>query len=399
MFYIPQTQKDDCGFTCLKIMLANINKDKNYLFLPQDDDHGPYSYQELISLAKEHGLNLEAIKTTEKASLSSGKEFPFIACITLKNGALHAVLVIKTTEKYVIYIDPKKGKMKKKTSEFIGIWDGTGLIIESYEKRKCSYKIADPMTISSKVFLGIIQLIVGLFAVFGVYFIKDDTPIYVPAIFLSLAIVTELILKAISYRIMKKLDAHYFSEGVIPDKGFRNYIEKYEKYKSLSLTSPMNYILILVFSLALLAVILLNDKRNALLVLVPLLLACIDSLVVDPYLRKKKAEIDEQEEDLDNAKDALELKEKVKKVHDKAYNYGYTDLAVRYLYAGAIILTTLLTMRLCGISSFPYIIFYSCISLTLFKSISELFSYGEKMQQYNLVKIKLNNATRKYVKE
>ena len=32
MFYIPQIKKDDCGFACLKMVLANINKDKNYLF-------------------------------------------------------------------------------------------------------------------------------------------------------------------------------------------------------------------------------------------------------------------------------------------------------------------------------------------------------------------------------
>ena len=108
-------------------------------------------------------------------------------------------------------------------------------------------------------------------------------------------------------------------------------------------------------------------------------------------------EIDELEEDLDSAKDALDLKNKVKVVHDKAYSYGYFDLAMRYVYAGAIVLTTLLTMRLCGISSFPYIIFYSCISLTLYKSISQLLSYGDKVQEYDLVKIKLNNETRKYI--
>ena len=397
MFYIPQTQKDDCGFTCLKMMLANLNNDKNYLFLPQENDHGPYSYSDLIAIAQKYGLNLQGIQTTEKSTLSNHKAFPFIASVTLPNGALHAVLVMKVNRDKVIYLDPRKGKVKMKLNDFLRIWDGSALLMESYEKKKCSYKITDPMTISNKIFLGIIQFIVGLLAIFGVYFIKDDTPIYVPAIFLSLAIITELILKALSYRIMKKLDSHYFSEGVIPDTGFRSYIEKYEKYKSLSLTSPMNYILLLVFSLALLFIILLNDRKNAFLAITPLLLAVIDSFLVSPYLKKKKMEIDELEEDLDSAKDALDLKNKVKVVHDKAYSYGYFDLAMRYVYAGAIVLTTLLTMRLCGISSFPYIIFYSCISLTLYKSISQLLSYGDKVQEYDLVKIKLNNETRKYI--
>ena len=395
MFYIPQTQKDDCGFTCLKMMLATINKDKNYLFLPQKEEHGFYSYSDLMDIAKGYGLNLEAVRATERETLSSCKKLPLIATITLNNGALHAVLVTKVNEKKITYLDPKRGKVVMRLSEFQNIWDGTCLLIESFEPKKCAYKIKDPLTTSNKVFLGIVQFIVGLFAVFGVYFIKDDTPIYIPAIFLSLAIVTELIVKALSFSTMKKLDDYYFSEGVLPNGKFRNYIEKYERYKRLALTSPMIYILLLVFALAMVTIILLNDMKNAFLVIVPLLMAGIDTLIVEPVIRKKKSEISELEEDLDNAKNAEQLRAKIKVVHSKAYSYGYFDIALRYIYAGLIILTTLLTMRLCDISSFPYLIFYSCISLTLYKSINQLFGFSDRIQEYNLAKIKLNNSTKK----
>ncbi len=395
MFYIPQTQKDDCGFTCLKMMLATINKDKNYLFLPQKEEHGFYSYSDLMDIAKGYGLNLEAVRATERETLSSCKKLPLIATITLNNGALHAVLVTKVNEKKITYLDPKKGKVVMRLSEFQNIWDGTCLLIESFEPKKCTYKIKDPLTTSNKVFLGIVQFIVGLFAVFGVYFIKDDTPIYIPAIFLSLAIVTELIVKALSFSTMKKLDDYYFSEGVLPNGKFRSYIEKYERYKRLALTSPMIYILLLVFALAMVTIILLNDMKNAFLVIVPLLMAGIDTLIVEPVIKKKKNEINELEEDLDNAKNAEQLRAKIKVVHSKAYSYGYFDIALRYIYAGLIILTTLLTMRLCDISSFPYLIFYSCISLTLYKSINQLFGFSDRIQEYNLAKIKLNNSTKK----
>ena len=395
MFFIPQTQKDDCGFTCLKMMLANINKDQNYLFLPQDNDHGGYSYNDLVDIAKEYDLHLQAVRATEKETLGSCQQLPFIATVILPNEAKHAVLVTKVSQKEVTYLDPRKGKCKSKLHDFIAIWDGTMLIIESFQKKKCQYRINDPLNVTSKVFLFLIQFVAGLLAIFGVYFIKDGTPIYIPAIFLSLALVTELGMKAYAYRIMKKLDAHYFSEEVIPESGYRSYIEKYEQYKKLSLTSPMNYVLILVFSLGLLTIILLNDRRNGFLVLVPLMLALIEVLFIIPLYKRKKNEIEELEEEIDTVEDASSLKQKVKEAHNKAYTYSYFSLAMRYIYAGIIVMTALLTMKLCDISSFPYIIFYSCVSLTLYRSISELFMYGERIEEYKLSKIKLNNSVRK----
>ena len=81
-------------------------------------------------------------------------------------------------------------------------------------------------------------------------------------------------------------------------------------------------------------------------------------------------------------------------IHEKAYNYGYLDIAIRYVYAGLIILSALLTMRICGISSFPFIIFYSCISVTIFKSLDEMLSFNERIEEYNLAKIKMINAVK-----
>ena len=34
MYFISQLGEQDCAFACLKMMLANYQKDKNYLYLP-----------------------------------------------------------------------------------------------------------------------------------------------------------------------------------------------------------------------------------------------------------------------------------------------------------------------------------------------------------------------------
>ena len=389
MFYIRQIQKDDCGFACLKMVLANINKDKNYLFLPQDESHGPYNLDQLTKLGKDYGVNFTAIKVEEKETVVSNTSYPFIACTCLKNGAKHVIVVTKIKWKRVFYADPIEGKGSMSLKNFLKIWDGTGLLIESFEKMKCPHKPVDPIKLGTKIGVGLVQLISGIFAVLGVYFIKDNTPIYLPAIFLSLAIVTELIMKALSYSIMKKLDGFFFKNENLPKKERRNYLIKYEDYKRLSLASPMNYILLLVFALGLIAVVLLNDIKNALLIATPLAIALIDVLCVKSVLKAKKREILLLEDEVEKCEDFYS---KVKEIHTKSYNYSYIVIALSYVYAGLIVLTVILTMHICGITSFPYIVFYSMIAITLYKTLERLFSFGDTIEELNIAKIKVNNS-------
>jgi len=396
MFYIRQIQKDDCGFACLKMVLATVNKDKNYLFLPQKESHGMYSYEELLNIGKEYGVNFTAFRALEKESLGKDTRFPLIATICLKNGAKHAIVVTRVKFKRVYYTDPRMGKTSISFKKFMEIWDGTGLVIESMEKMKCPIQSINPIKNSAKIGLGIIQLISGACAVLGVYFIRDTTPIYIPVIFLSLAIVMELIMRAISYSIMKGLDNYFFDDEVLPKKNFKDYLVRFEEYKRLSLASPMNYILLLIFALGLIAVVLLNDIKNIMLIVVPIILAIFDLLAIKPLLKKRRSEIAEEEESLENAMGGEDFKEKVKQLHSKSYNYSYLTIAIAYLYTGFMVATALLTMRLCGISSFPYIIFYSIISVTLYKTLDKLFNFSDVIEKYNVAKVKLTNSIKRH---
>ena len=395
MYFIQQRQKDDCGFACLKMILATLNKDKEYLFLPQKEDHGLYSYTDLTKIGRDHGVNFSALKVLEKEGLVSCSSFPFIATLDTKSGNKHSVVVTKVKFKRVYFTDPKKGNTSMSFKKFIGLWDGTGLFVESFEKRPYPYEKCDQIKFSSKLILGLCQIISGALAVVGVYFIKDDTKIWVPALFLMGAIIMELVMRGITYGIMKKLDDYFFNEDRIPKSGYRDYIERYEDYKRLALASPMRFIVILLFALALFAIVLLNDKRNLMLVIIPIVLAFLNALIIYPAFKERKREIAELEDELDFAKSSSDLRERMKVIHTKAYNYSYLDIAIRYIYAAFIVLTALLTMRLCGLSSFPYIIFYSCISLSLYKSVDELFSFGDKIQEFDMAKVKLSNVLKR----
>ena len=58
MFYISQLNQSDCGFASLKMLLANVLKNEDYLYLKQDEEHGPYNYFELIQIASDYGCVL-----------------------------------------------------------------------------------------------------------------------------------------------------------------------------------------------------------------------------------------------------------------------------------------------------------------------------------------------------
>ena len=63
MFYIKQIKNDDCGFASLKTLIANLYKKEDYLFIPQDESVGPYSYAQLIKIGAKYGVKLEGVKT------------------------------------------------------------------------------------------------------------------------------------------------------------------------------------------------------------------------------------------------------------------------------------------------------------------------------------------------
>ena len=70
----------------------------------------------------------------------------------------------------------------------------------------------------------------------------------------------------------------------------------------------MKYVLLLIFCLGLLAVVLLNDIKYAMLIIVPLVLALLDLFIVNPYLHKKRDEVNEAESEIDSLNDFSQLK-------------------------------------------------------------------------------------------
>ena len=139
MYFISQVSQHDCGFACLKMLLANYHHDKNYLFLPTRD--GPYSFKDLTEIAKEHHMEAIGIKISDVKELKEGREFPFIVNLEKKKGFKHSVLLLAVRRKHVKIFDPESGKRTIPLELFYDQWDQKALIVnrpKNYEKVKCT---------------------------------------------------------------------------------------------------------------------------------------------------------------------------------------------------------------------------------------------------------------------
>lgn len=88
----------DCGFACLKMILANFHHDENYLFLKQNLNKKNYSFLELANIAKDHNLTLKGYECNDIFLL---KKLP---CITLVNNQKNNHFVIIKKLKIIKYI-------------------------------------------------------------------------------------------------------------------------------------------------------------------------------------------------------------------------------------------------------------------------------------------------------
>ena len=93
MYYIPQITTNDCLFTAFKILLANVKKDEKYLYLQEDEKHGPYSLLEIIEKGKAFGVELFGFEADDKKELKNCKSIPLILNIKVGTDSLHSVYV------------------------------------------------------------------------------------------------------------------------------------------------------------------------------------------------------------------------------------------------------------------------------------------------------------------
>ena len=163
----------DCGFACLKMILANFHHDENYLFLKQNLNKKNYSFLELANIAKDHNLTLKGYECNDIFLL---KKLP---CITLVNNQKnnHFVIIKKIKNNKIYLIDPLLGDKCILLKDFEKKWSKKVLLVEKVKKTKCQDYIKFSKYYSSKqIILYFVEIVVLFLVAFLTKYNQDSSP-------------------------------------------------------------------------------------------------------------------------------------------------------------------------------------------------------------------------------
>ncbi len=135
MYYqIKQIDKSDCGFACLKIILAHFHRCSGFLFI--DNKYRKMNFFEIKNELEKNYISCLGIKIN---NLSLLKKRKFLIVQIKENETFHFVIFIKQVFKYVIIFDPKIGKRILKLNYFGKIFT-CNLIMVKRKIRKVKIK-------------------------------------------------------------------------------------------------------------------------------------------------------------------------------------------------------------------------------------------------------------------
>ncbi len=288
-YYIKQIGNKDCGFTSLKILLANIHKDKNYLFYPEFEKEYSLSLKNIIDIAKKENVILEGFDYQKKEKLFEEKAGYSLAI--LENGSkLHMVFIKKISKNYVIILDPEFGRIRYSKKEFLNLWNGQILVMKSFLKKKLNYKKRQNNFIYNLFFVFLV-IVSHLLLLISLYFVRSNNNFLMPLLIFLLYLLFNLLIENILINSMFKFDKKIklILNNRENDK-YKTYLDL-QNYKvnylprSIQIT---NLIMTFISSSFILGI---NSYLNLFAILGILFLKIIFTLSLNNFKKKKKIEL------------------------------------------------------------------------------------------------------------
>lgn len=393
MYYIPQLSKNSCGMACLKMLLAIVQKDEGYLFLPEEENHGPYSYQDLLIVAQRYDVTLMGIKIDDKDDLRHFKDFPMILTVNGPNETTHAVLVSQRKGNKIKVHDPAKGIKWIKINKFIPSWDSTALAVTHVEPHPYPNPIIDIKDRKGDFVSYLLQMITAAFIAVATFFIKPEGNYLLPIILASLSLVSEVLLRFHLLKRMQRCDKYL--RRFLPYVKNKDYFEFYKRsqeYKKCSLSMGLNLFFSLLIILLIVTISLINSLYFVILILASLIAAYLDVFFFTPYKKSIEKDLGNEENELNLIKDVEQMEMQVKTMEVKSYRYAYLEFAKKVVAFIFILVASVALAVVQKSFALTSIVFYTCLGMLLYQSMTPLFGYDDRLEENLLNKARINNV-------
>ncbi len=385
MYYVRQLHETDCGFASLKMLLANVFKDKRFLYLKQDLLKERYSYYELINIAKKYNLFLSGLKFNNPNELKKYPNKIFLATIKI-NSLNHLVMVKKCRRGLKIY-DPLMGRYHISYKKFFKIWDKT--ILSIYHHKENNLKDDDLLAYktnnkASLVVNIIIRSLTIINSVLGLYFISYDNYLYVGLGLLLGAVVCEVLYRLINIYILKNMDNHLSDNFMIKDGYHKKFFIDFNAYKKDGLTLYPNLFFNVLMCGVIIFIFVLNDISNLYGLMFAIIVGFINYGLIRPLYIKKENNILIKEKHLLDKPYELD---NLKVLSNHSYKVASSYILIQTLFSILIISLVVVMSYLNSNLDISYIIFYS-FGIIFFKNQFENVLNFYRLRQ-NIIKIRM----------
>lgn len=373
-YFCYQGNDCDCGFASLKMLLATINKNHNFLYLTKPQKKGNYSFADIIRIASKYGLTLKAYRYRKEEEVSI--KTPFLVIID-KN---HLVLVKKVKSKRIIIQDPCVGIYSIKLDEFKNRFSGE--VLEITDVRKVDYK-KDHFHILSKtkIFLSFIisALAVASFLV-GLFFVKKDTFVFVPIIFLSLFAILQLVEKWYLIKEINFFDNKYIDKYFIDSKDLKSDYKNYNEFKKNFFLYRSKIFSSFLIAVAIIITLIFNNPINAIAVFFILALSLLAYVLFYKNDRDVNNEITNLEDDL--LKTKTDINYSIYRICNKANAFALNISLRKCIISFVLLILSLLMMIAVNEISVNFVLFNFFIYYILFENINNIIMFNDSKEEY-----------------
>ena len=393
MYYIPQLSNSSCGMACLKMLLAIVHKDEGYLYLNEDENHGQYSYQDLVVEAQRYDVTLIGAKYDDKDDFRHFDNFPVILTVVNPNETVHALLISKRKGNRVKVHDPAKGIYWQKLSQLLSLWDGTLLAVNAFEKKPYPHNVIDTKDRKGTLVSAVFQTVTALLIGFATFFMKPDGGYLYPILFIAGSLVSEVLLRYILFKRMQRYDRYI--RRFLPYVHKKDYFEFYKRsqeYKKCSLSMGLNLVFSVLIVILICTITLINSLNYLVLIIASLLGAYLDAFFFSPYKNAIGQEVLQEENELRTTKDMDTVEMKVKTMEVKSYRYAYLEFAKKGVVGFFMLAASVILCLIEKNFSLTNVIFYMCLSVLLYQSLAPIFGYDNRVEENLLCKARINNV-------